>query len=64
MEMTEQVLCGQCSVCGRVTELLELPEGQINSVFRAARSCNGHFVRDEIDAATVAGRGTDARSVI
>jgi len=25
MEMTEQALCGQCSVCGRVTELLELP---------------------------------------
>jgi hypothetical protein len=25
MEMTEQALINHCSVCGRVTELLELP---------------------------------------
>jgi hypothetical protein len=60
MEMTEQDLLGQCSVCGRVTELLELP-GRTDQF---CLSCSADLATvlllgTEIDAATVAGRNTD-----
>jgi hypothetical protein len=60
MEMTEQDLVGQCSVCGRVTELLELP-GRTDQF---CLSCSADvatvmLLGTEIDAATVAGRNTD-----
>jgi hypothetical protein len=61
MEMTEQALSGHCSVCGRVTELLELP-GKIE---KFCLSCSADLATvlllgTEIDAATVAGRNSDA----
>jgi hypothetical protein len=60
MEMTEQDLLGQCSVCGRVTELLELP-GRTDQF---CLSCSADLATvlllgTEIDTATVAGRNTD-----
>ena len=61
MEMTEQALCGQCSVCGRVTELLELP-GRTDKFCLACSAdlATVILLGTEIDAATVAGRGTAA----
>ena len=61
METTEQDLIGQCSMCGRVTELLELPGRADNFCL----SCSADLATvlllgTEIDAATVAGRNTDA----
>ncbi len=61
MEMTEQALISHCSVCGRVTELLELP-GRID---KFCISCSADLATvillgTEIDAATMAGRDTDA----
>jgi hypothetical protein len=61
MEMTEQTLCGQCSVCGRVTELLKL----LGRTDKFCLECSADFatvilLETEIDAATVAGRSTDA----
>jgi hypothetical protein len=61
MEMTEQALVGHCSVCGRATELLELP-GRID---KFCLSCSADLATvvllgTEIDAATVAGRSTGA----
>lgn len=61
MEMTEQALRGHCSVCGGVTELSELPGGTGKFCF----SCSADLATvillgTEIDAATVAGRNTNA----
>jgi hypothetical protein len=61
METTEEDLIGQCSVCGRVTELMELP-GKAGTF---CLSCSADLATvillgTEIDAATVAGRNTDA----
>ena len=61
METSEQDLIGQCSVCGCVTELLELP-GRAD---KFCLSCSADLATvlllgTEIDAATVAGRNTDA----
>jgi hypothetical protein len=61
METTEQDLIGQCSVCGRVTELLDLP-GRTD---KFCLSCSADLATvillgTEIDAATMAGRNTDA----
>jgi hypothetical protein len=61
VEMTEQALSGHCSVCGRVTELVELP----GRTERFCLSCSADLATvillgTEIDAATVGGRNTDA----
>ena len=61
MEMTEQALVGHCSVCGRATQLLELP----GKADKFCLSCSADLATvlllgTEIDAATVAGRSTDA----
>jgi hypothetical protein len=61
MEMTEQDLMGQCSVCGRVTALLELPgRGDKFCLSCSADLATVLLLGTEIDAATVAGRNTDA----
>jgi hypothetical protein len=61
METTEEDLIGQCSVCGRVTELMGLP----GKTATFCLSCSADLATvillgTEIDAATVAGRNTDA----
>jgi hypothetical protein len=61
METTEEDLIGQCCVCGRVTELMELP----GETGKFCLSCSADLATaillgTEIDAATVAGRNTDA----
>ncbi len=61
MEMTEQALSGQCSVCGRVTELLDLP----GRTGKFCLPCSADLATvillgTEIDAATVAGRNSEA----
>jgi hypothetical protein len=61
METTDQDLIGHCSVCGRVTELLELPGRRA----KFCLSCSADLATvillgTEIDAATMAGRDTDA----
>ena len=61
MEMTEQALSGQCSVCGRVTELLALP----GKTEKFCLPCSADLATvillgTEIDAATMAGRNSDA----
>jgi hypothetical protein len=61
MEMTEQALIGHCSVCGRATELLELP----GKTDKFCLPCSADLATvlllgTEIDAATVAGRSTEA----
>jgi hypothetical protein len=61
MQTTEQDLIGQCSVCGRATELLELP-GRTD---KFCLSCSADLATvillgTEIDAATVPGRNTHA----
>jgi hypothetical protein len=61
METTEEDLIGRCSVCGRVTELTELP----GKTGKFCLSCSADLATvlllgTEIDAATVAGRNTDA----
>lgn len=58
---TEQDLAGHCSVCGRATDLMELP-GRTD---KFCLSCSADLATvvllgTEIDAATVAGRNTDA----
>jgi hypothetical protein len=60
MKMTEQVSSDQCSLCGCVTELLELP-GRPD---KFCLSCSADLATvillgTEIDAATVAGRNTN-----
>jgi hypothetical protein len=61
MEATEQDLIGQCSVCGRVTELLELP-GKTDKFCLACSAdlATVILLGTEIDAGTMAGRNTDA----
>ncbi|MCU1241264.1 MAG: hypothetical protein JWO71_1990 [Candidatus Acidoferrum typicum] len=61
MEMTEQDLIGHCSVCGRVTELMEL----LGRKDKFCLECSADLATvillgTEIDAATVAGRNTGA----
>jgi hypothetical protein len=61
METTEQELVGQCSVCGRVTKLVDLP----GKADKFCLSCSADLATvillgTEIDAATVAGRNTNA----
>jgi hypothetical protein len=61
METTEQDLIGHCSVCGCITELLELP-GRTD---KFCLPCSADvaaviLLGTEIDAATVAGRSTRA----
>lgn len=61
METAQQDLIGQCSVCGGVTALLELP----GKAGKFCLSCSADLATvillgTEIDAATVAGRNTDA----
>jgi hypothetical protein len=61
MEMTEQASMGQCSVCGCVTELLELP----GKADKFCLPCSADLatvllLATEIDAATMAGRSTQA----
>jgi hypothetical protein len=61
METTEKDLIGQCSVCGRVTELLELP----GRTGKFCLPCSADLATvillgTEIDAGTMAGRNTDA----
>jgi hypothetical protein len=61
MEMTEQASVGNCSVCGRAAELLELP-GRTD---KFCLSCSADLATvvllgTEIDAATVDGRNTEA----
>jgi hypothetical protein len=60
METTEQDLVGHCSVCGRVTDLLELP----GKTDKFCLPCSADLATvlllgTEIDAATMAGRNTD-----
>jgi hypothetical protein len=61
MEMTEQASIGQCSMCGCVAELLELP-GRLDKFCLACSAdlATVILLRTEIDAATLAGRNTDA----
>jgi hypothetical protein len=61
MEMTEQALVGHCSVCGCVTELFELP-GRTDKFCLACSAdlATVLLLGTEIDAATVAGRNSDA----
>jgi hypothetical protein len=61
MVTTEQELIGQCSVCGRVSELLELP-GRKDKFCLACSAdlATVILLGTEIDAATVAGRNTNA----
>jgi hypothetical protein len=61
METTEQDLISQCSVCGHVTELLELP-GRTDKLCLPCSADLATVISlgTEIDAATVAGRNTDA----
>jgi hypothetical protein len=61
MEMTEQALVGHCSVCGCVTELLGLP-GRTDKFCLACSAdlATVLLLGTEIDAATVAGRNSDA----
>jgi hypothetical protein len=61
METTEQDLIDQCTVCGRFTELLELP-GRTDKFCLpcSADLATVILLGTEIDAATVAGRNTDA----
>lgn len=61
VEGIDQDLCGCCSVCGRVTELFELP-GKID---KFCLECSGDvataiLLTTEIDAATLTGRSTNA----
>jgi hypothetical protein len=61
IETTEQDLIGQCSVCGCVTELLELPGKKDKFCLPcSADLATVILLGTEIDAATVAGRKTDA----
>jgi len=58
---TEQDLVGQCSVCGLPAELFELPE----STEKYCLACSADvataiLLTTEIDAATLAGRSTEA----
>jgi hypothetical protein len=60
METSEQELIGQCSVCGCVVDLVELP-GRTD---KFCLSCSADLATvlllgTEIDAATVAGRNTE-----
>ena len=61
MEMTEQALIGHCSVCGRATELLELP-GKTDKFCLpcSADLATVMLLGSEIDAATAAGRNSEA----
>ena len=61
MDTTEQDLIGQCSVCGCVTELLELP----GKTDKFCLPCSADLATvillgTEIDAATVSGRNANA----
>ena len=61
MEMTEQDFIGHCSVCGRVTELMELPGRKDKFCLEcSADLATVILLGTEIDAATVAGRNTGA----
>jgi hypothetical protein len=61
MEMTEQASVGQCSVCGCFTELLELPGRRDKFCLPcSADLATVLLLGTEIDAATVAGRNTNA----
>jgi hypothetical protein len=61
MQTAKEDLIGHCSVCGRVTELLELP-GRTDKFCLACSAdlATVILLGTEIDAATVAGRNTDA----
>jgi hypothetical protein len=58
---TEQDLVGQCSVCGRIEALFELP-GRIEKCCFECSADLATAIRlsTEIDAATLAGRSTNA----
>jgi len=58
---TEQDLVGQCSVCGLVAESFELP-GRTEKYCRACSAdvATAILLTTEIDAATLAGRSTNA----
>jgi hypothetical protein len=58
---TEQDLVGQCSVCGLVAESFELP-GRSEKYCRACSAdvATAILLTREIDAATLAGRSTNA----
>ena len=61
LENVSEESVGHCSVCGRITELVELP-GRID---RFCLACSADFATTvllitEIDAATLAGRNTNA----
>ena len=60
LENVSEELIGHCSVCGRITELVELP-GRIDKFCLA---CSADLATEallitEIDAATLAGRNTN-----
>ena len=57
---TEQDLVGQCSVCGLVVKLFELP-GRTEKFCLACSAdlATAILLTTEIDAATLAGRSTD-----
>jgi hypothetical protein len=61
LEKTDQDLTGQCSVCGRVMELFELP-GRIDKLCLecSADLATAILLSTEIDAAALAGRNTNA----
>jgi hypothetical protein len=61
MEMTEEALVGHCGVCGCVTELLDLP-GRTDKFCLACSAdlATVLLLGTEIDAASVAGRNSDA----
>jgi len=58
---TEQDLVGQCSVCGRIEALFELPGRIEQCCFEcSADLAAAILLSTEIDAATLAGRSTNA----
>jgi hypothetical protein len=58
---TEQDSIGQCSVCGRIEELFELPgRTEACCLECSADLAASILLTTEIDAATQAGRGTNA----
>jgi hypothetical protein len=60
-ENVGQKSIGHCSVCGRITELVELP-GRIEQFCLACSAdlATASLLITEIDAATLAGRNTNA----
>jgi hypothetical protein len=61
LESADQDLIGQCSVCGRVSELFELPGRSEEFCLECSADLAASILLTaEIDAATLSGQNTDA----